>query len=141
MPELALAGLTEVCGCTPVPLNAIVAGEFVAVLTTLRLPAALPAVAGAKPTVSVKLCPAARVTAPVKPLTLNPAPLTAACEMVTLPVPLFVSVIVCVALLPTSALPKLRLLVLAESRYVCAGGAGDTPVPVTAVECVEVHPS
>ena len=122
----------------PVPLNAIVAGEFVALLTTLILPAALPAVAGAKPTVRVKLCPAARVTAPVKPLTLNPAPLIAACEMVTLPVPLFVNVIVCAALLPTKVLPKPRLLVLAESRYVCAGEAGDTPVPVTATECVEL---
>src|SRR5208283_1459856 len=141
LPKLALAGLTEICGCVPVPLNAIVAGEFVALLTTLRLPVALPALAGAKPTVSVKLCPAARSPAPEQPLTVNPAPLMAACEMVTLPVPLFVTVIVCEALLPTRALPKLRLLVLAESRYVCAGGAGDTPVPVTATECVELTPS
>jgi hypothetical protein len=138
LPKLALAGVTEICCCTPVPLSAIVAGEFVALLTTLMFPAALPAVAGAKLTVRVKLCPAARVTAPEHPLTLNPAPLIAACEMVTLPVPLFVSVIVCEALLPTRALPKLRLLALADSRYVCAGGAGDTPVPVTATECVEL---
>jgi hypothetical protein len=55
LPKLALAGLKEICGCVPVPLNAIVAGEFAALLTTLRLPVALPALAGAKPTVSVKL--------------------------------------------------------------------------------------
>src|SRR5208337_3089233 len=75
-----------------------------------------------------------------QPLTVNPAPLMAACAMVTLPVPLFVTVIVCVALLPTRALPKLRLLVLTESRYVCVG-AGATPVPVTVMVCVAVSPS
>ncbi len=60
--------------------------------------------------------------------------------MVTLPAPLFVTVTVCVALLPTRASPKLRLLVLAESRYVCVG-AGATPVPVTVMVCVAVSPS
>ena len=140
LPKLALAGLTEICGCMPVPPSAIVVGEFVALLTTLRLPVALPAVAGAKLTVRVKLCPAARVMAPEHPLKVNPAPLMEACEMVTLPVPLFITVIVCEALLPTSALPKLRLLALAESRYVCAG-AGEVPVPVTAMELVDVSPS
>ena len=35
------------CGCaTPVPLSAIVAGEFVALLFTVTLPEALPAAAG-----------------------------------------------------------------------------------------------
>jgi hypothetical protein len=33
-----LAGTTEIPGCTPVPLRAIVAGEFVALLVTVRLP-------------------------------------------------------------------------------------------------------
>ena len=71
LPKLTLAGITEICGCTPLPLSEIVAGELVALLATLRLPVALPAAAGAKLTVSVKLWPAARVTAPGKPLTVR----------------------------------------------------------------------
>jgi hypothetical protein len=77
LPKPTLAGITESCGCTPVPLSEIVIGELVALLTMPRLPVALPAVAGAKLTVSERLWPAARVTAPVKPLTVNPAPVMA----------------------------------------------------------------
>lgn len=89
--KLALPGITEICGCTPLPVSEIVVGEFVALLTTLRLPVVLPAALGAKLTVRTKLWPAARVMAPVKPLTLNPAPMIAACETFTLPVPVLVS--------------------------------------------------
>ena len=94
LPKLTLAGVTDISGCTPVPLSEIVAGELVALLVTVTLPERLPVVDGAKLTVSVTLWPAARVTAPEKPLTVNPAPVMAACEMVTPPVPLFVSAIV-----------------------------------------------
>jgi len=93
LPKLTLAGITEICGCTPLPLSEIVVGELVALLIKLRLPVALPAVAGAKLTLSEKLWPAARVTAPVKPLTVNPAPVMATCERLTLAVPVFVSAI------------------------------------------------
>ncbi len=117
MPKLRLAGVTAICGWTPVPLSEIVAGELEALLTTLRLPVALSAEAGAKLTVSVRLWPAARVMAPGKPLTVNPAPVMAACEMLTPAVPVFVSAIVFEAELPTRVLPKLRLPALAESKY------------------------
>lgn len=90
LPKLTLAGITEICGCTPLPPSEIVAGELVALLTKLRLPVALPTVAGAKLTVSEKLWPAARVTAPLKPLTVNPAPVMAICERLTLAVPVFI---------------------------------------------------
>ena len=89
--KFTLPGITENCGCTPWPLSEIVAGELVALLTTLRLPVTLLAVAGAKLTISARLWPAARVMAPVKPLTPNPAPVMVACEMLTLPAPVFVS--------------------------------------------------
>ena len=65
-------------------------GELVAVLTTLMLPAKLPAAPGAKPAASERLCPGASVTAPEKPLTLKPDPVAATWEMVTEPVPVFV---------------------------------------------------
>jgi len=112
----------------PVPLNEIIAGELVAVLTTLMLPATAPVVAGAKLAVSGKLWPAASVTPAEKPVTLNPAPAAATCDMLTLPVPVFVSAKVCDTEFPTNVLPKLKLLALVESKYDCVGAA-DVPVP------------
>ena len=91
LPKLTLAGITEICGCTPLPLREIVVGELVALLTTLRLPAALPAMAGVKLTERERLWPAARVTAPGKPLKEYPAPVMVICEMLTLPVPLLLT--------------------------------------------------
>ena len=52
-PKLKLEGLGVSAPCTPVPLKAIVAGEFVALLATLTLPVTLPAAAGAKATLRV----------------------------------------------------------------------------------------
>jgi hypothetical protein len=115
-PKLMLEGMTEIWGCTPVPLNEIVAGELVAVLTTLMLPATAPVAAGEKLALSGKLWPAARVTALENPVTLNPVPVAATCEILTLPVPVFVTVMACDAELPTKVLPKLKLVTLVESR-------------------------
>jgi hypothetical protein len=50
---LKLEGLAVSVPCTPDPLNAIAAGEFVALLATLTLPVTLPAAAGAKATLRV----------------------------------------------------------------------------------------
>ena len=55
LPKLTLDGVAEICGCTPAPLKEIVAGELVAVLTTLTLPETAPAVAGANFAVSARL--------------------------------------------------------------------------------------
>jgi len=116
LPKLTLDGVTEICGCTPAPPREIVAGELVAVLTTLILPAALPATEGAKITLSGRLWPAARVAPAEKPVTVNPAPVMFTCEIVTLPVPVLVNVTGDEAELPTKVFPKLRLLVLDESK-------------------------
>jgi hypothetical protein len=139
LPKLALEGFAPSCGCTPEPVSEIVAGELVALLTTLRLPVALPAVGGAKLAVSVKLWPAARVTAPGKLLRLNPAPVMAACEMLTLAVPVFVSATVCRVEVPTRVLPKFRLLAPAESKYDWEE-AKDAGVPVPETEIVWLLP-
>lgn len=129
-PKPTLVGLTEIYGCTPVPLNEITVGEFVAVLVTVRLPAALVAVRGANVTVRFMLCPAARVTAPDKPLTKNPEPAIVACERVTMAVPVFVRAIVSATGYPTRLLPKFKLMGLAETR--CVGGI--IPIPDTAMD-------
>ena len=115
-PKARLVGLTLKAGCTPLPESVMVAGEFVALLTTETLPVTLPAAVGANVTLRVAAWLAARVSGRVKPLPLNPAPETFTCEMVTLELPLFVSVTVCVLLVPTNTLPKLKLVGLAESR-------------------------
>jgi hypothetical protein len=131
--KLTLVGTTEICGCIPAPESEIVAGELVALLTTDTLPATLPAIVGANPTLSEALCPVARLRGKDKPLTLKPAPVTFTCETVTVLFPEFVRTTVCAPLaLPTITFPKLKLLVLVESRYVWVGeGRGAMPVPAT----------
>ena len=47
LPKAALDGVAATCGCVAVPLNAIVSGEFGALLTIEMLPLALPADVGA----------------------------------------------------------------------------------------------
>ena len=126
-PKLTLAGVTEICACTPVPLNAIVAGEFVAVLVMVTLPERLAAVAGSNVTLNEVDCPAASVSGTVHPLTLNPVPLSLICETVTLELPVLVTVTLCVVLLPVAMLPKLSDTGLAVN---CSAEA--TPVPASA---------
>lgn len=69
----------------------MVAGEFVALLVTTRLPLVLPVWGGAKEADRVRLWPAESVTAPEKPLTEKPVPLVVTDDTVTLPVPVFFS--------------------------------------------------
>ena len=79
------------------------------------LPFALPVVAGAKVTLKLALLPAASVRGALMPLMLNPLPLIATCEMVTLAVPVLVTVSGSDALLPVVTLPKLRVVGLSAS--------------------------
>src|SRR5712692_610939 len=53
LPKAALDGVAESCGCTPVPLREMAAGELVALLVTLTLPVTLPVTPGANSTFSV----------------------------------------------------------------------------------------
>lgn len=61
------------------------------------------------------VCPTGIVPDGFPPITLNPAPDIVACETVTVAVPVLVTVKLCVALLPTATLPKVKLVALAES--------------------------
>jgi len=78
-PKLALGGVTESCdwsGWTPMPLRAIVVGEFMALLTSETLPVMLPLLAGAKTTLKAVFCPGVRVRGRLSPPTLRPLPET-----------------------------------------------------------------
>lgn len=132
-PKLTLAGVTEICACAPVPLSAIVAGEFVALLVTVTLPERLAAVAGANVTLNVMDCPAASASGTVNPATLNPVPLSLICEIVTLELPVFFSVTLCVALVPVTTLPK-----LSDAGLTVSCSADATPVPASATTSGEL---
>ena len=114
----------------PVPDRATERLESVALEERLSAPLAAPAELAVKPTLMVRLCPAARVCG-LKPLIVNPVPLTAACVTLTLDPPVFVTVTDCVWLLPTDMLPKFRLA--GEGvRY-----PAEVPVPDRATERFE----
>jgi hypothetical protein len=78
----------------PDPLRETVIGEFGPLFTIDTLPLTLPAEVGENFAVNDVLCPAPSVNGVVMPLTLKPAPVAVACEMVRLAVPEFVIVIV-----------------------------------------------
>jgi hypothetical protein len=107
LPKLTLVGTTEICGCTPVPLREIVAGELVALLTTVTLPDREPAEAGAKLTLKDVDWPTARLSGSVIPPVLKPVPVSLICEMETLEFPVLEIVTFCAALEPVAKLPKL----------------------------------
>ena len=96
----------------PVPERAICTCG--ALLVTARLPLARPVAVGSKITPTLTAWLGASVTAGT-PLTVNPAPAAETDEMLTVELPVFVSVIFWVALTPTEVLPKLTEAGLAES--------------------------
>jgi hypothetical protein len=75
----------------------------------VTLPVTLPADAGVNVAVKVALCPVVSVTGVVIPLRLSPVPLIPTWEIVTLELPVLVTVPETDCLLPTVTLPKLRL--------------------------------
>jgi len=92
---------------TPVPESEILVGELLALLVTEMLPVSVPAPVGAKLVLMLMLIPAFRVNGNEDPVNVNPAPVTVACEIVTLLVPLFLIITVFVLRLPTVTSPKL----------------------------------
>jgi hypothetical protein len=91
-----LVGLAaSVAAVTPVPDNPTFSDGFDAVLVIATLPVTAPAALGLKVAVNVVLDPAPSVRGVEIPLKLNPLPLAEACEIVTLELPLFVSVMFC----------------------------------------------
>jgi hypothetical protein len=120
LPKFKVDGLAVSDGCTPVPVAEITLGEFVALLTTETVPFTAPTTVGANTTESTVVCPAVSVIGVAIPFALNPAPTTATLEIVTLPVPEFVTVTVFVLLVPTFMFPNARLVGLTLSKLVCA---------------------
>ena len=97
-------------------------------LATVTLPLSVPPAMGENTTLNVRCCPAESVTGVPAPLNANPAPLSVIPEIVTLALPVFVTVTVCVEDDPAFTLPKARLALLKES--VCEAA---TPMPLNTI--------
>jgi hypothetical protein len=129
--KLRDTGEIDSAACVAMPATETVSGAFGALLITLRLPDAAPTVWGANWICTVTAWPMATIPDEFPDITVNPGPETVAWEISTLAVPVFVTVTLCVALLPTATFPKLRLLKLGDKIpvpgvFVFAPGA---PVP------------
>ena len=128
LPKLRLAGFDpKAPGVTPVADRGIVRLGLEALEAIVMLPLTAPVDVGVNVALKVALWPAASVTGAVIPLRVNPVPLIATWEMVTLEPPAFVTVSDSELLFPTSTPPKLRLVGLDDKA------PGVTPVPLTAM--------
>jgi hypothetical protein len=90
LPKLSAEGVRVNCpGLLALPERAIFSCGFEASETIARLPETEPETVGAKTTLNVRLCPAARLAGSDKPLAVNAALDMLACATVTLAVPVF----------------------------------------------------
>lgn len=106
---------------------------MVAVLVIVIEPSATPVVVGANCAVNDVPCPAPKTNGVASPLMLNPTPLALPPEIVTLVLPLFVSVTVCGLELPTTTLLKAMLPGFAINVEFAA-----TPLPANVSVCGEL---
>lgn len=77
-PKLTLLGVIESWCFTPLPLRATLVGELEALLSSDTVPVAVPVTVGANCRIKLLDCPAESVRGNVGPVTVKPAPLTAA---------------------------------------------------------------
>lgn len=113
------------CAAAAVPIPVKVIVSVGALLATAMLPLKVAALVGANFTVIGAVCPAVRVKGAVKPVMVNPAPLTPTLVMLTLVFPLLLSVTACWVFVPVVTELKFTLLGLALSAVLDA-----TPEPV-----------
>jgi hypothetical protein len=110
-------------------------GAPVALLTMASVPAVDAAVVGEYCTVKVMLCDGDRVTA-VPPDSDKLAPVKAAREIITFELPVFVSVTIREAVLPTLTFPKFTL-----RGFTVRLNPGATPAPLSTMEEGELEAS
>ena len=111
LPKLKLVGLTP-NNCvepSPAPVNEIASGELGPLFDEGDGSVNASPDVGENATLKVVLPPAPIAAGTARPLMLNPVPDAFAWEIVTLAVPLFFSLMVCVLVLPMPTLPKFTL--------------------------------
>jgi len=111
LPRANVAGFTLNCptAVVPVPETGMVNVGFEASELRVTFPLVLPADCGANDTLKPTLWPAPNVTGVVMPPRLNPVPLIPTWEIVTLRLPVLVTVSAMVCVLPTVTVPKASL--------------------------------
>src|ERR1700682_3234470 len=108
VPKAMLEGATEIEGVgggRRDPRAKTVAGEFEAVLRIVTVPLWLPSLVGENTTLKPAVCPADNASGSASPVTVKAAPVGVICEMLTLELPVLVSVTICIAVVPTLTLP------------------------------------
>ena len=126
LPKSTLPGLTDSCpGELADPDKAMAGLGFVAFEVRVRFPVVVPLVCGVNATLKVRLCPGVSVCGTLNPLTLNAADDTTACEMLTLALPLLVTVWYCEEVAPSATVPNARL----EGLTLSWPAAAVVPVP------------
>jgi hypothetical protein len=83
------------------PERATCVGELAVLLARVTLPASDPAAVGENVTLKLLLWPGGRLSGRASPETLKPVPFTLACVMLSVAVPVLVTVTCCDWLLPT----------------------------------------
>lgn len=125
LPKSKLAGATPNPACPADPLTGMVKRVPLQVLPSVTLPVTLPAAVGANTTVNVTVSEGFTVIGNAMPFTLIPVPVAARLVICTGAVPVLVTAICCVALLPVGTFPKLR-----DAGFACNfQPAGADPVP------------
>jgi hypothetical protein len=128
-------GLAEikpgVVAAVPVPLTATAVGALLALLPTVIVPPAAPAAVGLNATWKDTACPGVMSIGKAGPLASNAAEEEVNDERIAVTPPVFVTVKVCEAVLPTATLPKLTLAGLAD---ITPGNCFCVPVPLTAID-------
>jgi len=111
LPISRVGGFTVNCptAVVPVPVTGMVNVGFEASDVRVTFPLAVPDDSGANDTPKPTLWPALSVTGAVMPLRLNPVPLIPTWEIVTLRLPVLVTVSAMVCVLPTVTVPKASL--------------------------------
>jgi hypothetical protein len=117
MPNLRVAAIS-------VPARATEVGEVGALLTIEMLPDVAPTAVGWKATVIVVCCPALRFRGSENPLTVKDAdPVSLTWVMLSVAVPVFLTIKTWDSLVPTTALPKLKDV---GFTWIAGAGAGFT---------------
>jgi hypothetical protein len=129
LPKLTLDGVTDIAGLAPVPVRAIAVGDVGRFVDTEMLPETAPGDVGANTALNVMLLFGVSVCA-VKPVTLNPVPVTLSEETTKFALPVFFRVIACVPLVPSATLPKVTLDGVAE---IPAAVPAPAPVPLNTI--------
>jgi hypothetical protein len=129
--RVASLALSKCVSATPVPLSVTdAAGLALVLLTSATDPFTCPVASGPNTALKEAFFPASMVNGKAKPRTENPAPVTLACEIVMLLLPVFANLKVCELLLPVGTPGKLAL---DGVTVICAEDGGGVSVPFEAL--------